>query len=168
MVRGAISPLPVKETLTMINPDFRDLFAAFVASDVRFVVVGGYAVGYHGHPRYTKDVDILVDPSGDNPKRVLDALGEFGTPVGAVSAGDFADPENVFQVGIAPNRVDILCGLTGIGFDEVWAGKVTSDYGGVPIHYIGLRQLIQAKRAAGRPQDLLDVEELERRNAPDP
>lgn len=148
----------------LINPDFRDLFAAFAARDVRFVIVGGYAVAFHGHPRFTKDLDVLVEPTRENAERVFAALAEYGAPMDELRAEDFTDPESVFQIGVAPNRIDVLTALAGIDFDSAWRSRVTSTYGDVPVAYIGLVELVRAKRAAGRPQDLLDATELERRN----
>ena len=146
----------------MINRDFRDLFAAFVARDVRFVLVG-YAVAFHGHPRFTKDVDVLVAPDPGNAARVFGALVDFGAPMTDLEVAHFTDPENVFQIGVPPNRVDVLTSITGVGFEDVWATRVAARYGDVPIAYIGLEALVRAKRAAGRPQDLIDADALERR-----
>jgi hypothetical protein len=147
----------------MINRDFRELFAAFVAHDVRFVVVGGYAVAFHGYPRFTKDVDVLVAPDRANAERVFAALADFGAPLDEVDVGDLCDPDNVFQIGVPPNRIDVLSELTGVDFEDAWQTRVLARYGDVPIAYLGLEMLLRAKRAAGRPQDLVDADRLEGR-----
>lgn len=148
----------------MINRDFRELFAAFVAHDVRFLIVGGYAVAFHGHPRFTKDVDVLIARDPENARRVYEALADFGAPIAELGIDAFIDPESVVQIGVPPNRIDVITELSGIGFEDAWASRVTSSYGDVPVAYIGLQGLLRTKRAAGRPQDLLDADELERRN----
>ena len=148
----------------MINRDFRELFAAFVAHDVRFLIVGGYAVAFHGHPRFTKDVDVLVARDPENARRVFAALADFGAPLAGFDVEDLLDPENVFQIGVPPNRIDVLTDLAGVEFDDAWRTRVATHYGDVPVAFIGLEMLLRAKRAAARPQDLVDADELERRN----
>jgi hypothetical protein len=150
----------------MINRDFCDLFAALVAHEVRFLIVGGYAVAFHGHPRFTKDVDILVASDLTNAERVYAALAAFGAPMDDLRVEDFTDPENVFQIGLPPNRVDVLTAIAGVGFEEAWRTRAPSRYGDVEVAFIGLEALLKAKRGAGRPQDLVDADELERRRAP--
>jgi hypothetical protein len=144
-----------------VNPDFRDLFHAFAAAEARSIVVGAYAVIHHTEPRYTKDIDIWVEPTPDNAARVLSALRTFGAPILELRERDLCDPELVYQIGIEPNRVDLLTSIEGLRFDRAWAGAVQATYGGVPIRVLGLDDLLTAKRAAGRPQDLLDVTRLE-------
>lgn len=142
------------------------MFAAFVARDVRFVIVGGYAVAFHGHPRFTKAVDFLVASDPENAARVFAALSDFGAPMTDLRVEDFTDRESAFQIGLPPNRVDVLTAITGVDFDAAWATRVPSHYGDVEVAYIGLETLLGAKRAAGRPQDLVDGDELERRRRP--
>jgi hypothetical protein len=144
------------------NRDFNDLFCAFNAHDVRYLVVGFYAVTYHARPRFTQDLDLWVDPAPDNAQRVRAALADFGAPVRDVSAEELARPGLVVQLGVAPNRIDVLTGIEGVGFAEAWPARVAAHYAETPIHVIGREHLIRNKRALGRPQDLLDVQELER------
>jgi predicted nucleotidyltransferase len=127
-----------------------------------FLVVGAYAVIHYTEPRYTKDLDLWVRPSPDNAARVYQALAAFGAPLDTLSVDDLTNPTMVFQMGIEPVRVDILMGLPGLDFDESMAHALTSTFGGIPVHIMGLDQLIVAKRAAGRPQDLIDLDRLER------
>ena len=145
-----------------VNPDFRDLFYELNAAEARYLVVGAHAVTFHSVPRYTKDVDLWVEPSPENAERVFSALSKFGAPVENLHVEDLRVPGVVFQIGIEPNRIDVLTSVTGLEFGEAWSRKVGSEYGGVPIHVLGLADLIANKKATGRPQDLLDVEWLEK------
>lgn len=144
------------------NPDFRDLFAALSAQGADFLVVGGHAVMLYTEPRYTKDLDVWVRPTSENAERVFRALADFGAPLENVKVEDFAAPGTIFQIGVAPNRVDILTSLEGIEFEQAWAARTKSTYGGVPIGVLSAEDLIVNKRAVARPQDLLDVEALTR------
>ncbi len=144
------------------NPDFRDLFAALSAQGADFLVVGGHAVMLYTEPRYTKDLDVWVRPTGENAERVFRALADFGAPLENVNVEDFATPGTIFQIGVAPNRVDVLTSLEGIEFEQAWAARTKSTYGGVPIGVLSAEDLIVNKRAVARPQDLLDVEALTR------
>ena len=145
-----------------INPDFRDLFSELNAADARFLVVGAHAVIYYAVPRYTKDIDIWIEPSAENARRVWDALVRFGAPVDSLSVADLHTPETVFQIGVEPNRIDLLTSIEGLDFEPAWSHRETSSYGELPISILGLDDLIACKRHAGRPQDLLDVTWLER------
>jgi hypothetical protein len=144
----------------VINPDFRDLLHAFNAAEVRYLVVGAYAVTFHAQPRFTKDLDLWVEPSSDNAPRVLAALKTFGAPVANLSLDDLVNPALVYQIGVAPNRIDVLMGVSGIEFEDAWPNRVPSNYGDCPIHVISRDDLIRNKRASNRPQDLLDLQAL--------
>lgn len=146
----------------MVNRDFRDLFAALNGAGVRYLVVGAHAVAFHSEPRFTRDLDVWVEATPANAQRVVQALTTFGAPLEGVSEGDFASPAVTFQIGIAPNRIDVTTTIDGVSFEEAWPNRVTSQYGDQPIFLIGRRDLLANKRAAGRPQDLLDVALLER------
>ncbi len=144
-----------------VNPDFKELFSALNAAEARYLVVGAYAVIHYTDPRYTKDLDIWVEPQPENAARVLKALAAFGAPVQELTTANLCDPEMVFQIGIEPNRVDVLVGLTGLEFSAAWPRAESATYGGEPIRVLALDDLLLAKRAAGRAQDLLDAERLE-------
>lgn len=148
----------------MVNRDFRDLLAAFVAHDVRFLIVGAYAVTFHTRPRFTKDLDVWVDPTASNAARVERALVDFGAPLAAhgVVAADFERPGVVYQMGVAPNRIDILTAVDGLQFADCWERRSISSYGDIAVAYLGKPDLIVNKRTVGRPQDLEDVKALER------
>jgi hypothetical protein len=142
------------------NPDFRDRFSMFNAERVEYLVVGAHAVIYFTEPRYTKDLDVWVNPSAENAERVHRALARFGAPLAGIAPGDFADPGLVYQIGVPPNRIDVVMGVAGLKFRNAWAGRVRSTYDGIPVSIVGKESLMRAKRAAGRRQDLLDLEKL--------
>lgn len=144
-----------------VNPDFRDLFAALNAAGARYLLVGGYAVAFHAQPRFTKDLDVWTDPDRANAARVYEALRGFGAPLHELTASDLARSGTIFQIGVPPNRIDIVTAIDGVGFPEAWPEHAETTYGGQIVPVIGRRQLVQNKRASGRPQDLLDLETLE-------
>ena len=127
---------------------------------VKYLVVGGYAVIKYTEPRYTKDLDLWIQADADNASAVYQALLAFGAPLEGLSADDFAEEGYFYQMGIAPVRVDILMSVTGVTFSEAWARRVEVDFAGVPTLFISREDLIATKRALGRAQDLLDVELL--------
>ena len=141
-----------------MNPDFVDLLRAFVAADVRFLIVGAYALALHGRPRATGDLDVWVEASPDNAARVMQALASFGAPLSEVSVDDFSRPGVTFQIGVAPGRIDILTELTGLTFAEAWPGRMRRPFGEIEVDFIGRAAFIQNKRATGRAKDLGDIE----------
>ncbi len=143
------------------NPDFRDLFAALNDAEARYLVVGGHALAFHAVPRFTKDLDVWVEPTPDNAGRVMSALVAFGAPLTELSVDDLASAGNVYQMGVPPNRIDILTEVEGMAFQEAWSHRIGGTYGGVAVQVIGIDALIVNKRAVGRPQDLVDAELLE-------
>ncbi len=143
-----------------MNQDFLDLLRALCAHDVRFLVVGAYALAVHGRPRATGDLDVWVEAVPDNAARILQALQEFGAPLADVTAADFSAPGIVFQIGLPPSRIDILTQLTGLTFAEAWPTRLRSSFGDLQVDYIGRDAFIRNKRATGRAKDLGDVESL--------
>lgn len=143
--------------------DFRDILVELHKAGARFVVLGGHAVAFHGHPRATKDLDVLVAADGENARCVYAALAAFGAPLSAfeVSVEDFASYDGVLQLGVPPRRIDIINRADGITFAEAIADGQTFDVEGCPIPVIGRNALIKNKRAAARSQDMADVEALE-------
>jgi hypothetical protein len=143
--------------------DFRDLLVELHDAQAEFVVIGGHAVAYHGHPRATKGLDVLVRPDPDNARRVYSALAAFGAPLAsfAVSEDDFATYDGVLQIGVPPLRIDIITRATGLAFDEAVDEGEGFEVEGRRIPVIGLDALLRNKRAAGREQDLADVKALE-------
>jgi len=146
-----------------LNPDFRDLFAALNDAQAEFLIVGGYALAVHGVPRFTKDLDVWVWANPANGVRVWNALESFGAPFGDLRLEDLCSPGMVFQMGVPPNRIDIITGIDGIGFEEAWDHRVGSAYGDQPVMVIGFEDLIRNKKATGRLQDALDAETLLKR-----
>ncbi len=143
------------------NQDFRDLLSELSAAGVDFLIVGAHALAAHGLPRMTKDLDVWVRPSPENAAKVFRALAAFGTPLAGVEVGDFDHPGTVLQIGVEPIRIDILTEIAGVAFDEAWPERLMSAYGDVPVGVLSRRHLVLNKRAAGRPQDLVDVQRLE-------
>lgn len=149
-----------------VNPDFRDLFAALNGAGAEYLLVGGYALAVHAAPRFTKDLDVWVNPTPENARCVMAALGTFGAPLGDLTEADLATPGIVFQMGLPPNRIDLLTSIDGVSFPEAWPSRLLTEYGGERLSVIGREQLIANKRASGRPQDLVDAETLERSGGP--
>ena len=140
--------------------DFEKLLALFNAHEVEYVVVGGYALAFHGVPRVTGDLDLLVKADHENAGRILAALDEFDFASMQLTRADFAMPGNVVELGEPPVQIDIMTGLTGLSWEEVATGKVRSDYGQTPIYVIGRDSLVANKRALGRQRDLADLEAI--------
>ena len=143
-----------------MNPDFVDLLQAFIDGDVRFLVVGAYALAHHGRPRATGDLDVWIDPTPANAPRVIRALATFGAPTRDVTEADFAHPGVVFQVGVPPGRIDILTELTALSFEEAWPGRDPGRFGGLTVDFLGRDAFIKNKRATGRAKDLGDIDGL--------
>jgi hypothetical protein len=144
-----------------MNRDFVEMLAALSAAGAEYLVVGAYALAAHGRPRATGDLDIWVRPTRENARRVWAALQAFGAPLGELTQDDLASGDLVFQIGVAPSRIDLLTGVTGLAFDEAWPTRVSLTLEGVEVPVIGREALIRNKRALGRPRDLADVAELE-------
>ena len=143
-----------------MNPDFVALLRELAAADARFLVVGAYALAHHARPRATGDLDVWVEPTHENAARVHAALLAFGAPLSDLSIEDLCQPDLVYQIGVAPRRIDILTSLTGVTFPEAWQSRVVGPFGDTSCAYLGRQQLIQNKRALGRPRDLADLEAL--------
>lgn len=138
------------------------LVSLFERHGVRFVVVGGYAVAAHGHPRYTKDINLWVEPAADNAVRVVAAINEFGFGGLGLTVDDFTEPDMVVQLGHEPGRVDLLTSVSGLVFAEVYPRRIAATFGTTVLPVLDRASLIANKRASGRPQDLADVAQLER------
>jgi hypothetical protein len=144
-----------------MNPDFVDLLRAFNAANVRFLVVGAYALALHGRPRATGDLDVWVDATPHNAPRIMHALAAFGAPLADLAVDDFSREGIVYQIGVPPSRIDILTELTGVSFTEAWPGRVRRPFGDVDVDFIGREAFLRNKRATGRAKDLGDIEGLE-------
>jgi hypothetical protein len=147
-----------------VSNDFRDILARLVERETRFLVVGAHALAVHGVPRATGDLDLWVEPTPANAKRVWGAFAEFGVHLDAlrIQASDFVVPDTVVQFGLPPHRIDILTSISGVSFAEAWKGRVEAELFGVTAPFLGRDALIVNKRATGRHRDLGDLEALER------
>lgn len=145
-----------------VNSDFTDLLRLFNANSVRYLVIGGYAVVQYAEPRFTKDLDLWISTDASNASAVYKALREFGAPLVGLTEADFAEEGYFYQMGVPPVRVDILMGVPGLRFEEVWIQRVEVDFDGLSVSFIARQDLITSKLAAGRPQDLIDADLLSR------
>lgn len=145
----------------MLNEDYRDMLHALVDEKVRFLLVGAYALAAHGYPRATMDIDIWVMPSPDNAEAVLRAIRRFGAPLHNLTKADLERDGTVFQIGVAPRRIDFITAASGLKFDETFAGSLTVDIEGIEVRIPCVADLIRNKRASGRTRDLADAEALE-------
>lgn len=145
----------------MLNRDFREFIESLNGSQVRYLVVGGYAVAVHGHPRYTKDMDVWIERSPENAMHVIEALDRFGFGSLKLREEDFLAPDQIIQLGYPPCRIDILTTLSGVEFDACYAARLTVDIEGVSVSFIDLESLKRNKKAVGRHQDLADLENLQ-------
>lgn len=145
----------------MLGPDFKEFVALLAAHEVRYLVVGGYAVAYHGHPRFTGDLDLWVERSPENAARLTAALDAFGFGGLGLDASTFTTPDTVVQLGYPPHRIDILTDLEGVTFEDAYPDRQTLHLDGTDVPFIGLDALRRNKRALGRPQDLADLDHLE-------
>ena len=144
-----------------MNPDFRDMLSAFAATGVEYLVVGAYALAAHGMPRATGDIDLWVRSTPENAARVYEALGRFGAPLDQITVEDLSTSGIVFQIGVAPCRIDILTRIEAVEFDEAWNSRLTTEVEGQTITVLGREHFLCNKRALGRPKDLADVAWLE-------
>ena len=143
-----------------VQHDFRDLLGLFNAHKVDYLIVGAHALAYHGAPRYTGDLDILVRPSPENAHRILQALEEFGFGSVGLTAEDFTGLDKVVQLGVPPVRIDILTSVTGVSWEEAAAGRMQGNYGDIVVYFIGRKYFIRNKQALGRKKDQADLEAL--------
>lgn len=145
----------------MINKDFKEFIALLNSHQVKYLVIGGYAIAFHGHPRYTKDLDVWVLIDSKNAYGITGALKDFGFASLGITEQDFLSPHTIVQLGQPPNRIDILTSASGIHFEDCYPNKQEVVIDGVPISFIDLENLKKNKRATGRLQDLADVERLQ-------
>jgi len=132
--------------------------------DVRYLVIGGYAVSVHGYPRTTKDIDVCIEVSEKNASKMVQVINDFGFSSLKLGKEDFLKKDSITQLGFPPLRIDILNDLDGVGFEEAWNNKKIVDFEKVPVNFIGYNDLIKVKQKAGRTQDIADVDNLKKRN----
>ena len=143
-----------------LTPDLKEFIQLLGDNSVRYLIVGGYAVAFHGHPRYTKDLDIWIHLEPSNAARIVAALRQFGFGSLDLQPADFLSVDQIIQLGYPPNRIDLLTTLPGVDFDECYKGRVVVEVDGVTVNFIDLENLRKNKAASGRFQDLADLENL--------
>jgi hypothetical protein len=143
-----------------LSADLKEFIELLNSRSVEYVIVGAHSLAFHGHPRYTGDLDILVRPSQENAEKITAVLTEFGFAEGGFKSSDFVEPDQMIQLGRVPNRIDLLTGITGVATSDAFATKVPAELSGVPVFILSKELLIQNKRAVGRPQDLADLDAL--------
>ncbi len=143
-----------------IQPDYKELLELLNAHNVDYIIVGAYALAFHGVPRFTGDIDIFVKPESKNAERIVAVLKEFGFGSLDLDKSDFQQPDQVIQLGVPPVRVDLLTSLTAVPWHKAYSGKVEGTYGDVPIYFLGRKEFLANKKALGRKKDLADIEAL--------
>lgn len=144
----------------VVTQDFKEFIELLNENNVRYLVVGGYAVGFHGYPRYTKDLDIWIFVSQQNAENLIQALDKFGFGSVGLSVNDFLEPDEFVQLGFPPNRIDIVTSCDGIKFEDCYNARVTIKVDGIDIDFIDIDNLKKNKLSSGRPQDLADLDNL--------
>lgn len=143
-----------------VQQDFKELLELFNRHNVEYVIVGGYALAFHGVPRYTGDIDLLIKPDQENARKVLNALKDFGVAALDLASNDFSSPGKVVQIGVLPVRIDIITSLTGLTWEQIAPNRVNGTYGDVSVYYIGKQEFIANKKAISRHKDLADIEAM--------
>jgi predicted nucleotidyltransferase len=147
--------------MAMLSRDYREFIQSLNAHKVRYLVIGGYALAFHGHPRYTKDIDIWVEVSASNAAVIIKALREFGFASLDLQEKDFLEPDQIIQLGYPPNRIDLVTSASGVDFSACYNARRELDLDGISVAFIDLENLRKNKKASGRKQDLADLESLE-------
>jgi len=146
-----------------LNKDLREFAELLNSNKVEYVIVGAFAVGWHGFPRFTGVLDVLLRPTQENGAAAVEAIRQFGFASLGITLEDLAYPGKVVQLGLQPSRIDLITSISGVEFEDAWAGKVAGDIDGIPVYFIGFDDLIRNKESAGRPKDLLDAGMLRQR-----
>ncbi len=149
----------------MLNPDYRDMLSALSAERVEYLVVGAYALAAHGLPRATGDIDIWIRATPENAGRVWSALQRFGAPYGDLTRNDLVSPGTVFQIGVAPRRIDLLTAIDGVDFESAWSRRESRVIDGLTVPVLCREDLLLNKRSTNRPRDQLDAEWLEQNDS---
>ena len=146
----------------LTSSDFRELLKIFKKHNIRYLVVGGYAVMKYSEPRFTKYLDVLIATDQENANSVYAALKEFGAPLANLTPDDFTHKDYFYQMGIPPLRIDIMMSIPGIGFEEAWKNREVFELDDLKIPFVSRSDLIRAKEASGRPQDKIDIDKLKK------
>jgi len=143
-----------------VQPDFRDLLALLNKHKVEYLIVGSYALAFHGAPRYTSDIDIWIKPQSLNAQRTMEAIKEFGFGEVGITPEDLESPNSVIQLGFPPVRIDLLASIGGLTWDEAFSNRAKGKFGDIFVYYLGREQFIKNKRSLDRKKDLADLEAL--------
>jgi hypothetical protein len=143
-----------------LTPDFDEFIGSLIAHGVEFVVVGAYALAFHGAPRFTGDLDILIRPAEENAARLLAALRGFGFPAPDLQPADLANPRRMLQMGVEPVQIHVMSAISGVTWEEAWTDRVTGRCGRHDVAFLGRESFLRNKRATGRPKDLADIDAL--------
>jgi hypothetical protein len=146
----------------MLNEDYKDILRLLLKEKVKFLVVGAYALGVHGYPRATGDIDIWVEASPENAEKIFQVLVQFGSPIKELSKKTFTSKDVIFQIGVAPRRIDLITGIDGVKFTDAFKNKKIVSIDRLKVPFLSLKDLIHNKKASGRDKDLLDVKQLEK------
>lgn len=144
-----------------LSKDLREFLELLNSSGIEYVIVGAHSLAFHGRPRYTGDLDLLVQATPDNAAKLIDLVNRFGFADSGLKEADFLQPEQVIQLGVAPNRIDLLTSITGVSSADAFATRISAELDEIPVFILAKEALIRNKRAVGRPQDLADLETLE-------
>lgn len=145
-----------------LSPDLKEFIELLNSKKVDYIIIGAHALAWHGLPRYTKDIDILIRAEADNAEAVLSVLKSFGFGQLELQIKDFTKPGQVIQLGMEPNRIDLLTSISGVDWESCWSSKVQGDMGGTPVFFLGIETYLKNKAASGRPQDIADAERLKK------
>ena len=143
-----------------LSADLREFIELLNSRGVEYVIVGAHSLAFHGRPRYTGDLDVLIRPSPENAEKMTAVLAEFGFAESGFKSSDFLEPDQMFQLGRVPNRIDLMTGITGVDTSEAFATKISTELSGLSVFVLSKDLLIKNKRAVGRPQDLADLDAL--------
>ena len=144
----------------MFSQDFKEFIGSLNKNNLEYLIIGGYAVGFHGYPRYTGDIDIWINPSMSNIKKIPDVLEEFGFSPEELNATDFQNKDNIIRIGFPPFRIDLMFSIDGVQFDECYPNRVEKDLDDIKIKFISYDDLIKNKTASNRKRDQIDLENL--------
>ena len=140
--------------------DFKKFIKLLNKNEVRYLIIGSFAFSYYAEPRFTKDIDFFIEPTEENAERILKTLTEFGFDSLSLKSKDFQELDQIIQLGVAPVRIDLLTSISGIDFPSAWRNRIKGNYGSISANFISKADLIKNKKAVGRPQDIADVEKL--------
>lgn len=143
-----------------LAPDFDEFLSSLIAREVEFLVVGAYALAFHGAPRFTGDLDVFIRPTRENAARLLAAVNAFGFPTASLQPADITDPDRVVQLGVEPVQIHIMSAISGVSWEEAWAGHAIARCGSSEVGFLGRAEFLKNKRASGRLKDLADIEAL--------